>query len=264
MRRWLFTRTTRLTKSMKWVLPAATVMLCLLGAFLAGKSFAAGIPPTGALTYSGLLQDAGGQPLAGPQFVEVKLWNHPSANANTNLLCDSGTPASVQLVSGHFSLVLPDTCSTAVAANPDVYTEVFVGASAAGAASLGRSKLGAVPYAISAENSTRATVASTADTANVASSFAARTKPFPGATPSATTAYKLQSGSTVAKIEANGRVRIPFVEAFPKGLVSVVATDSYAGSRPVFGLDDDEDLTGFTVIGTPNATIRVNWIAIGW
>ncbi|MEO7035636.1 MAG: hypothetical protein ABI548_17055, partial [Polyangiaceae bacterium] len=40
---------------------------------------AAGIPPTGALTYAGLLQDATGQPLTGTQFIEVKFWNDAAA-----------------------------------------------------------------------------------------------------------------------------------------------------------------------------------------
>lgn len=252
---------------LRWTLGAAVVVAGLAAAGLVRTSRAAGIPQSGALTYSGLLQDTGGAPLAGPQFVEVKLWNDPAETAASNLLCDSGTPASVQLVSGHFSLILPDSCTGVVANNPNVYAEVLVGASAASAASLGRSKLGAVPYAVTANSAVRANSAAAADTASVASAFTAKTRPFPlegVAAPTASTAYKMQAASTVVKLDSAGHAKITFPEAFPNGLVTVVATDSYAPQRPVYGLDDDETLAGFTVIGTPNATVRVNWLALGW
>lgn len=249
----------------KWAAAAFVLALGLTGAFFAGTSFAAGIPPTGALTYSGLLQDTAGQALAGPQFVEVKLWNHPSATANANVLCDSGTPSSVPLVSGHFSLVLPDACTNAVANNSDVYAEVLVGATAASVASLGRSKLGAVPYAVNADNAVRASSASAADVAAVANAFTARTKPFPGtAVPTSSTAYKIQAGTSVVKVDSTGTARIPFPEPFPNGIATVIATDSFAWNKNVSGLDDDEDTSGFTVIANANTQIRVNWIAIGW
>ncbi|HWA74371.1 MAG TPA: hypothetical protein VG937_18630 [Polyangiaceae bacterium] len=250
---------------LKWTLTAGAALLGLALAGVVRTSRAAGIPPSGALSYSGLLQDTGGAPLASPQFVEVKLWNDPAATANANLLCDSGTPASVQLVSGHFSLVLPDACTGAVANNPNVYAEVLVGASAASAASLGRSKLGAVPYAVTSDNAVRAASAATADTASVAGAFTAKTKTFPlGPAPTANTAYKVQAATTVLTLDATGHGKISFPEPFPTGLVTVVATDSFATNQRVKGLDDDETLAGFTVLGTAGAQVRVNWIAIGW
>jgi hypothetical protein len=250
---------------LKWTLGAVVATAGLAVAGFASTSRAAGIPPSGALTYSGLLQDTSGAPLGSPEFVEVKLWNDPAATAASNLLCDSGTPASVQLVNGHFSLILPDICTGVVANNSNVYAEVLVGTSAANAGSLGRSKLGAVPYAVTSDNAVRAASAAAADTASVATAFTAKTKPFPlGTAPTASTAYRIQAGTTVAKIDSAGHVAINFPEAFPNGLATVVLTDSFASQRPVYGIDDDETVAGFTVLGTPNATIRVNWIAIGW
>lgn len=252
-------------KTTKWAIASGIAALALTAAFFAGESRAAGIPPTGALTYSGLLQDTAGEPLAGPQFVEVKLWNDPSATANANLVCDSGTPASVALVSGHFSLVLPDACTVGVSTYPNVYAEVLVGATAATAASLGRSKLGAVPYAVNATSAVRASTAAFSENAGVASGIMARTQPFPTTiAPSSSTPYKVQAGTSVVKLDSTGRYRILFPEAFTNGLVTVVATDSYAFNKNVTGLDDDEDVNGFTVIGNANTTIRVNWMAMGW
>lgn len=154
---------------MKWVMGVGTALVLGVAGFFAGRAWAVGIPASGALTYSGLLQDANGIPLSGPQYVEVKFWNHATAiDAVNNLVCDSGTPASVSLQLGHFFLGLPDTCTTGIGANKDVWAEVFVGASAASAVSLGRLKIGTVPYAVeanhavSADNATNATTAKNA------------------------------------------------------------------------------------------------------
>jgi hypothetical protein len=125
-------------------------------AFFAGRAWAGGIPSSGALTYSGVLQDVSGAPLTGTQFVEIKFWNDPTASAAANLLCDSGTPASVSLEVGHFSIGLPDTCSTQVGLNKNIWAEVIVGPTAVAAASLGRAKLGAVPFAIEANHAVSA------------------------------------------------------------------------------------------------------------
>ncbi|HEY4159756.1 MAG TPA: hypothetical protein VGM29_16710 [Polyangiaceae bacterium] len=107
---------------------------------------AAGIPTTGALTYSGLLQDGAAAPLTGATHtLEVKLW---SASTAGTLLCDTGSPTGpTTLDGGRFSILLPDTCTTAIGTNPSAYSEVLLDGT-----SLGRSKLGAVPYAVEANH----------------------------------------------------------------------------------------------------------------
>jgi hypothetical protein len=79
------------------------------------------------------------------------------------------TSTSIALDSGRFSVALPDTCATAVKASPDAWAEVLVDG-----ASLGRTKIGAVPYALeaghatNADNATNATNATAAGTASAA------------------------------------------------------------------------------------------------
>jgi hypothetical protein len=55
------------------------------------------------------------------------------------------------LSSGAFQVVLPAACTTAIHANGDLWVEVFVDGT-----TLGRTKLGAVPYAVEADHAVRA------------------------------------------------------------------------------------------------------------
>lgn len=118
----------------------------VMAAFLVGRLWAAGIPATGALTYSGTLEDATGAPLTGMRAVEALFWSTPAVG--TTPLCLT-PPNTVTLTAGRFSLPLPETCTAAVQGNRDVWVEVRVDGQ-----SLGLSKLGAVPYAVEAGHAT--------------------------------------------------------------------------------------------------------------
>ena len=135
-------------------------------AFVGGRAWAGGIPAAGALNYSGLLQDPTGTPVSGTQYIEVKLWNDPTASAAANLLCDTMTPSAVALTNGRFSITLPDKCTSQVSANSGVWAEVIVGPTANSTASLGRAKIGAVPFAVEANHAVSADSATAAATAS--------------------------------------------------------------------------------------------------
>ena len=147
----------RPSKRNAWVLCA--VMLSSVGAFIAGRAFAGGIPGSGAMTYAGTLEDAMGVPLTGSHNLEIKLW---SAVSEGTELCTT-TSQAVMLVSGRFSVTLPDECTAKVQANSDAAAEVLVDG-----ASLGRAKLGAVPYAVEALHAVTADSAATATMATSA------------------------------------------------------------------------------------------------
>jgi hypothetical protein len=131
---------------------AATGVAILAAGFFAGRALAGGIPSTAALTYSGTLEDATGAPLTGSHNIQVDFWN--AAAGGTTPACLT-TSVAVVLDKGRFSVALPDTCASAVKASPDVWAEVLVDG-----ASLGRSKIGAVPYAVEAGHATKADGAS--------------------------------------------------------------------------------------------------------
>ncbi len=125
--------------------------LALLCAFLGGRTVAAGIPSTGALTYSGRLEDEAGQPLQGEQQIQLQFWSEASGGG-TPLCLASATPT---LAAGRFTIPLPDQCTEAVRTHPDLWIETLVGG-----VSLGRAKTGAVPFAVEAERASTATSAS--------------------------------------------------------------------------------------------------------
>lgn len=103
---------------------------------------ATGIPSSGALTYSGIVTDAAGNPLGSPQSVGVAVYNAASGGKK---VCEQAAQDTEVDATGHFQVGLPDACATAVGAQPDLWVEVSVAGS-----SLGRVKIGAVPYAIAA------------------------------------------------------------------------------------------------------------------
>jgi hypothetical protein len=128
-------------------------------AFLAGKAWASGVPSTAALTYSGTLEDAAGAPLQGTKSIALTFWDQATAGVAQCIV-----PASqLALDQGRFDVILPDQCTTAVKANPDLWIEVAVDG-----ASLGRAKIGAVPYAVEAFHAASATTATSATSATTA------------------------------------------------------------------------------------------------
>ncbi len=120
---------------------ALLLLLSVPVAYFAGRARAAGIPATQALTYSGVLTDATGVPLTGTMPVQIALFD--AATAGNQICVTLSVPQT--LVAGAFQMVLPDTCTTAVRANTNLWVEVLVSGLA-----IGRTKLGAVPYAVAA------------------------------------------------------------------------------------------------------------------
>jgi len=136
------------TKTRARILGIVGGAAAVTGAFLAGRARADGVPATGALTYAGALQDANGQPLTGTRNLQVNFWN--AATGGTTPACQTAS-AAIALEAGRFAIALPDTCTAAVRAKADVWSEVMLDGT-----SLGRAKLGAVPYAIEAMRATEA------------------------------------------------------------------------------------------------------------
>lgn len=122
-----------------------------LALVFAVRARAAGIPEADGMTYTGYLEDGAGQPLTGEHSIAVQFWE--SAEAEDDLCTASLDSAELQ--SGRFQVPLPVSCSEAVKASPDVWASVSVDG-----ASLGRTKLGTVPYALEAGRATTADAAS--------------------------------------------------------------------------------------------------------
>ncbi|MFZ5896832.1 MAG: hypothetical protein ACOY0T_37595 [Myxococcota bacterium] len=117
-------------------------LLAVTGYLLRGAS-ALGIPKLDALVYSGIVTDAKGLPLSGSQTIGVAVWD---ADSGGNKVCErSSAPTPVE-TDGRFSVVMDD-CIKAVHVSPNLWVEVSVSGSP-----LGRSKIGAVPYAVEAES----------------------------------------------------------------------------------------------------------------
>lgn len=129
----------------RWPAVGAGALVVVLGAFRAAR--ATGIPASGALLYSGTLTDASGNPLPSPQSIGLAVYD---ASDGGKKVCEQSAQSVAVDAGGHFQVSMPDACTTAVQAQPELWVEVSVAGS-----SLGRSKIGAVPYAVSAGDSAR-------------------------------------------------------------------------------------------------------------
>jgi hypothetical protein len=111
---------------------------------------AEGVPAPNALFYSGFLEQAG-VPVDGTQPIQVVIWNSEDVQPGQRPLCQTG-PTETPISGGRFRIALHSDCQTAVLNNNNTWVEVIVGAT-----SLGRAKLGGVPYALEAQRATSAT-----------------------------------------------------------------------------------------------------------
>ena len=117
-----------------------------------GKARAAGIPPTGTMTYSGTLLNFG-QLDTQSHNLTLNLW------LPGNTLGCVTTTTGTTLTSGRFSVPLDVSCVPVIHQNPSVNIEVIVDGT-----SLGRSPLGAVPYSVEADTASNAAPGSTLST----------------------------------------------------------------------------------------------------
>jgi microcystin-dependent protein len=90
-----------------------------------------------------------GAPVTGQHNLRVQLW--PAAEGGMSPLCETQS-TRVELQAGRFSIALPDGCVAVVRANRDLWAAVEYDGDG-----LGRRKLGAVPFAISAAEASAAT-----------------------------------------------------------------------------------------------------------
>ncbi len=130
------------------------------GTLVVVRARAAGIPDADVLTYTGYLEDADGKPLTSTVSIAVELWTDGEPGAGEKV-CDA-VADDVELQGGRFQVPLTN-CDAEVKKNPNLWADVRVDG-----ASLGRTKLGAVPYAIEAAHATAADEAAHALTADAA------------------------------------------------------------------------------------------------
>lgn len=111
-------------------------------AYWVGSVSAEGIPEQQPLFYSGVLEEDG-ELINDTRKLNIGLY---SADEGGSPECETGS-VDTQIEQGHFRVLLPDDCVQAVSANPDLWVQVETND-----AVLGRTKIGAVPYAVESKN----------------------------------------------------------------------------------------------------------------
>lgn len=136
------------------ILATAATLLLTAGVWL-GTALATGVPTESPLTWAGVITDKSGKPY--PNTVDVSVAFYSQASGGT-AVCQSGA-VKAEAGSGRFSVTLPKDCATAVHGNANLWSEVTAGPNKE---ALPRMKVGAVPYALEAQNAVAASVASSA------------------------------------------------------------------------------------------------------
>ncbi|MFZ5893425.1 MAG: hypothetical protein ACOY0T_20355 [Myxococcota bacterium] len=138
---------TTLYRNKSVLLPIVALAVGVVGTLGVQRVRAAGIPATEVLTYSGQLLLADGTPVNGPRNIALAVYDAAVAG---NRVCDV-VSSEVVIVDGRFQIPLGDACVVAVRTFPDLWVDVQVDG-----ATVGRSKLGAVPYAVQAAEASAA------------------------------------------------------------------------------------------------------------
>lgn len=133
------------------VVAALTLGICAL-AVDRQRARADGIPSTSPLVYSGNLQERG-TPVNGSRNIRLVLWDSATSTDVSNSRCVTVAMGSA-VTDGRFHVTLDGSCTAAVRATPDLWIEVEVNG-----ASLGRTKLAAVPFAVEASRAAALTPA---------------------------------------------------------------------------------------------------------
>jgi hypothetical protein len=115
---------------------------------------AAGVPAEEGIVYAGVATDGNGTPLTGNQNIGVAVWNAETAGSK---VCEFASQQVALDSEGNFRIVMDD-CADAMHGSANLWVEVSVNGSG-----LGRTKIGAVPYALEAANAVQADLASDSD-----------------------------------------------------------------------------------------------------
>jgi hypothetical protein len=237
-------------------------LLLIGGGVLAGaglrKVWAEGVPSPDPLYYSGTLTESG-KLVSGTRAITVNVWDAESGGDAP--LCAT-VDSSAKLTNGRFRIALDADCADAIAANNNAWVEVIDGAT-----SLGRSKIGAVPYALEANHAVSASHAATADTATEATHAAIAGHATGAAALEAVGSHAgffdpLNAGPSELALPAQQFTKVAesTIDASGPGLVLALGTAVVAGnspsSSPVFWLaiahtGDDANIPS-TYLTVPN------------
>jgi hypothetical protein len=140
------------------VFSTVLVVGLVAGGYSLGRVMAGGAPTMQPLFYAGTLEEGGTLP-TGPRTITLALHDAPEAGRQ---LCTSSTE-KVPVEVGRFRLELSPECVAALAATPDAWMALsFKDASGIPHDLPGRTKVGAVPYALEANHALAANQASAA------------------------------------------------------------------------------------------------------
>lgn len=208
---------------------------------------AAGIPAKNPLTYTGYLENPDATPVVTSKNIALAVYDAVTAGTK---VCEVLSAPMVPVL-GRFQIALPDDCTAKVGASPDLWLEIAVDGAA-----LGRTKLGAVPYAVEAGHAVKADLATNATNAASAASAtnaanAANASLFAGEAPTAfQRPLKNNCAGGIVGVALDGTTTCGALEIFYKG------GDNGTASCSTFCLGSQWGATGFCIAARKMDTLE--------
>lgn len=200
---------------------------------------AAGAPATNAFAYSGTLTLPDGSAVQGSKNIGLAVYTSQTATTPTCQVISAPVPVSA----GHFQIALPDTCIAAAKASPDLWVDVQVDG-----ASVGKTKLGAIPYAVEASHAVQADSA-----ANATNAANAAKAPWSGITgvPISIQAStgSIQLGGSNRTLTAGNEAGNLHIDSLAAGWIYL---NRYSGKGTIFGNGNDGDVGSIDAAGNLN------------
>jgi hypothetical protein len=127
-----------------WWLSLPIVAAALTGVIVNHRLASAnGVPTSNPLYYSGRIAE-NGTPANGTRSIIIDFWDDAASTDTSHRKCETAATATT-VTNGLFRVALDPSCVPAVHGSTDLWAEITVGT-----VSLGRRKIGAVPYALEA------------------------------------------------------------------------------------------------------------------
>jgi hypothetical protein len=127
-----------------WLLALPIVAAAVTGLIVNHRSASAvGVPVNNPLFYSGRIVESG-TPANGTRSIIIDFWDDATSTDSAHRQCETAATTTT-VTNGLFRVALDPSCVTAIHSTSDMWAEITVGT-----VSLGRRKIGAVPFALEA------------------------------------------------------------------------------------------------------------------
>ncbi|MET0385638.1 MAG: hypothetical protein ABW321_06750 [Polyangiales bacterium] len=234
---------------------AGSAVAGLGSGYYMGRVQANRAPEPESLTYSGTLTDPAGKPVDETYQLTLNLFASAVPAEGEQPTCTVG-PLEAPITQGHFSIDV-SACAAVLQATPEQYTELTAKTGENPEVKLGRSKIGAVPFALEARHSVIATQATQAagDLQAQLAAVTARLDALEAAARNVGGALEVQADLAAPTNALTDCIWTDYVD-------SAVVGDGMGITGPAFDCPDGRFVAGLQLANTPGVNTSVDMVKL--